>query len=303
MKHLGNILCFLFLHTADPPRVITHLISLKDAVPGQPVTFTVEAVGTEPLNYQWQWKPAGDEQGEWLLCDLESSDGTTLKIPNIQKLNEGSYQCVISNCAGSQISKPAKLSVGKSRYRNCMKNLGSILCFLFQHTADPPRVITHPQGVKDAVPGQPVTFTVHATGTEPLNYKWQWKPAGEEGGIEEWPLCDMESSDGTTLTIPSVQKLNEGSYQCVISNCAGSQTSTAAKLCVGKNSDIKRNCMKHLSSILPSISAYSCSSTSYRSSKMVKGCCSRTTCYIHCPCHWYRATQLPVAVDTCWVWG
>ena len=48
----------------------------------------------------------------------------------------------------------------------------------------------------------------------------------------------MESSDGTTLTISSVQKLNEGSYQCVISNCAGSQTSTAAKLSVGKHSYI-----------------------------------------------------------------
>ena len=104
-------------------------------------------------------------------------------------------------------------------------------------TADPPQVTAHPQGVKDAVPGQPVTFTVLATGTEPLNYRWRWKPAGDEGGSEEWQLCDMESSDGTTLKIPSVQKLNEGSYQCVISNCAGSQTSTTAKLSIGKNAD------------------------------------------------------------------
>ena len=78
-------------------------------------------------------------------------------------------------------------------------------------------------------------FTVHATGTEPLNYQWRWKPAGVEGGSEEWRLCDMESSDGTSLKVPSVQKLNEGSYQCVISNCAGSQTSEAAKLRIGTN--------------------------------------------------------------------
>ena len=45
---------------------------------------------------------------------MESSDGTTLKIPSVQKLNEGSYQCVISNYAGFQISKAAKLSVGKN---------------------------------------------------------------------------------------------------------------------------------------------------------------------------------------------
>ena len=114
-------------------------------------------------------------------------------------------------------------------------------CVLFQSTADPPQVTIHPNWLKDAVPGQPVTFTVRATGTEPLSYQWQWKPAGEEGGSEEWQLCDTESSDGTTLSIPSVQKLNEGSYQCVISNCAGSQTSAAAKLSIGKKQDINCN--------------------------------------------------------------
>ena len=104
------------------------------------------------------------------------------------------------------------------------------------YTADPPRIHTHPSEVKNVVPGRHVTFTVQATGTEPLNYQWRWKPAGDEqGGSEEWQLCDMESSNGTTLTIPSVQKLNEGSYQCVISNCAGSQTSEAAKLRIGTN--------------------------------------------------------------------
>ena len=60
----------------------------------------------------------------------------------------------------------------------------------------------------------------------------------------------MEWCDGTTLKIPSLQKLNEGSYQCVISNCAGSQISTAAELRIGKNLDSNQNYMKHLSSIL-----------------------------------------------------
>ena len=117
-----------------------------------------------------------------------------------------------------------------------MKHFSSILYELvvFLHAADPPRVTTHPMGVKDAVTGQPITFTVHVTGTEPMNYQWRWKAGGEEGGTEECQFCDMESSDGTTLRIPNVQKLNEGSYQCSISNCAGIQVSTEAKLSVGK---------------------------------------------------------------------
>ena len=92
-------------------------------------------------------------------------------------------------------------------------------CFLFLLTADPPRVTTHPKELKDAVPGQSVTFTVHATGKEPISYQWQWKPSGDElDGSEEWLLCDMEWSHGTALNIPSVHKSNEGLTVCMLWN-------------------------------------------------------------------------------------
>ena len=100
--------------------------------------------------------------------------------------------------------------------------------------ADPPRVTTHPQEIKDAVPGKPVKFTLQATGTEPLNFHWQWKQAEEEDGSKEWQPCPAEWCDGATLTIPSVQKSIEGSYCCVISNYAGAVISELAQLSVGK---------------------------------------------------------------------
>ena len=77
--------------------------------------FIVEATGTEPLNYQWEWKSAMDD-GEWQLCDVErfpGADSSTIVICSVQKSNEGSYCCVVSNCAGSQTSNPARLSVGE----------------------------------------------------------------------------------------------------------------------------------------------------------------------------------------------
>ena len=115
---------------------------------------------------------------------------------------------------------------------------------LYLHTADPTRIHTHPSELKNVIPGQPATFTVEATGTEPLSYQWQWKPVEKEkGGSEEWQPCKMEWTDENTLRIPSVQKWNEGSYQCVVSNCDGSQISTAAKLTTGKNADSNHNCM------------------------------------------------------------
>ena len=92
--------------------------------------------------------------------------------------------------------------------------------------------------MKDAIPGKPVKFTVQATGTDPLKYQWQWKPAEEEGGNEEWQPCDVEKSDSASLVIASVQKSNEGNYRCVISNCAGSATSEPAQLSIGKHAYI-----------------------------------------------------------------
>ena len=104
----------------------------------------------------------------------------------------------------------------------------------FLHVAEPPRISTHPQELNAIVQGIPAKFTIQATGTDPLSYHWHWKPA-EEGGSEEWQLCPTEWSSSATLTIPSVQKFNEGSYRCVVSNFVGNQTSKPAKLSVGKN--------------------------------------------------------------------
>ena len=108
-------------------------------------------------------------------------------------------------------------------------------CAVFPHPDEPPRITVHPQDLKNMVPSTPLTFTVQATGTEPLSYQWEVKTGSGKGG---WQLCDVESfpeANSSTLTIPSVQKANEGSYHCTVSNCAGSETSQCATLTVGKN--------------------------------------------------------------------
>ena len=105
--------------------------------------------------------------------------------------------------------------------------------FYLYTTADPPRITTHPHQLESIFEGKEAMFTVQATGNEPLTYKWEWKPAESE----EWQLCNAQ---GSTLTIPKVQKSNKGSYHCVISNCAGEQTSNPANLTVGKNLELLR---------------------------------------------------------------
>jgi len=112
----------------------------------------------------------------------------------------------------------------------------AVFFFLFIPAADPPCITTHPKRIKDAVPGQPVAFAVCATGTEPISYQWRWTlvGSGDASVKEEWQQCDVKRSDSHILTISSVQKSNEGSYHCVISNCAGSQSSDPVILTVGK---------------------------------------------------------------------
>ena len=94
----------------------------KDLLPGKPTTFTIEAIGTEQLNYQWQWKPAGKgtAQDEWQNFTLDNSmfqevEGG-LKLAGVQACNAGDYRCVVSNSAGSVMSEPARLTVGKLMY-------------------------------------------------------------------------------------------------------------------------------------------------------------------------------------------
>ena len=81
------------------------------------MTFSIQATGTEPLNYQWECK-IGDGSGEWQSRDVESFRGansSTLTIPSVQKSNEGSYCCIVSNCAGSETSQCA--TVGELNLR------------------------------------------------------------------------------------------------------------------------------------------------------------------------------------------
>ena len=89
--------------------------------------------------------------------------------------------------------------------------------------------MSQPISQHDVLPGKAVTFSVQATGTDPLNYEWQWRQFGEQGEKGGWQNL---SSGGSTF---QVMEVKAGHYQCVVSNSAGSETSQCASLTVGKN--------------------------------------------------------------------
>ena len=112
----------------------------------------------------------------------------------------------------------------------------------YMFAAEPPRITSQPMNQKDLPPGNhTIISSIEATGSEPVSYQWQRKPAGKEGEQHEWQ--DL-SCDGTTfqeveggLKVAGVQACNAGDYRCVVSNTVGSEVSKCACLTVRKYPD------------------------------------------------------------------
>jgi uncharacterized repeat protein (TIGR03803 family) len=89
----------------------------------------------------------------------------------------------------------------------------------------PPMITTQPSD--QAVPAcAPATFSVGATGTEPLSYQWQFNGTSlVDGG-------NVSGSTSDTLVLSVTTTNDQGNYQVMVSNPAGTVTSRVAVLTV-----------------------------------------------------------------------
>ena len=85
----------------------------------------------------------------------------------------------------------------------------------------PPKITIQPDPQELIIPGKSARFAVTATGYKPL-YQW-WK---DETAIP--------GANSPTYSIDDVAAGKEGQYSCVVSNDAGSVSSTPAKLTLCK---------------------------------------------------------------------
>ena len=104
--------------------------------------------------------------------------------------------------------------------------------------AERPSITAHPQELKKTVPGKPVSFTVQATGTEPLRYQWQWKPVVKGVSTEDWHNISSggsaQGADTATLTFSSIESCKEGLYRCVVTNVVGEEISKCTDYIIGE---------------------------------------------------------------------
>jgi len=89
-----------------PPAIALHPVDRMVSFDGTAI-FTVEAVGTQPLAYQWQKDEINLEEGG----DISGATSATLEIANVDSDDLGYYRCVVTNGLGNATSDSAALRI------------------------------------------------------------------------------------------------------------------------------------------------------------------------------------------------
>ena len=135
---------------------------------------------------------------QWQLNNacLAGATGTSLAFASVQTTNAGSYTVVVTNVAGALTSGVATLTVWA-----------------------PPAITTQPQNLAVKVTSN-ATFTVTATGIPSPAYQWCFNGTNIQGAT------------GTSYTRTNAQYTDAGSFSVVVTNLAGSITSSNAALSI-----------------------------------------------------------------------
>jgi hypothetical protein len=126
--------------------------------------------------------------------DIPGANYSLLDIQDAELTDEGNYICYLRNAFGTSRSSPVFLSV-----------------------KSPPEILTEPE-ISWVEPDKPLTLDVLVTGSSPISYKWQRNRADIPGAL--LPELRFTPSDSS----------HEGSYQCIVSNVCGSDSTSPGTL-------------------------------------------------------------------------
>jgi hypothetical protein len=179
--------------TVWTPPVITVQPASRTNVVGTTATFSPTVTGNPSPSYQWRFNGTNLTDG----AVISGANSNSLVLSNVQTTNAGSYSMVVSNAVGMLTSAVAVLTI-----------------------IVPPTITSQPTNTT-AIAGTNVLFSVTASGTLPLTYRWQFNGA------------DIVGATNRNLTLTNVQPaVAAGNYAVVITNVAGSITSATALLVV-----------------------------------------------------------------------
>ncbi|MCL5278567.1 MAG: putative Ig domain-containing protein [Planctomycetes bacterium] len=176
--------------TQAAPKIVAQPVD-NIQLSGPPASFWVAATGNPPLVYQWQRNGV----------DLPGATSNWYTTPATTLADNGAmFRALVRDEAGSATSTGATLTVNV--------------------TPGDPKITTQPLD-QTVVAGQPVTFTVTATGTAPLSCRWK------KNGM------NLVGAASDTLTIPVALTSDCGAtFTATVTSRSSSVTSVPATLTV-----------------------------------------------------------------------
>jgi hypothetical protein len=170
--------------------------STTNVVPAQSATFSVVAMGTPPLSYQWYYSTNGSAG---IFAALADQTNTSLVLsPVLQTTNAGFFFAVVTNGASAATSSVAALTIYRA-----------------------PVIARQPAPTNLVLlAGTSNTFSVAANAALPVYYFWR-----TNGSF-------LPGATSAALTFTSLQVPNSATYSAVVSNAYGSITSSLVALTV-----------------------------------------------------------------------
>jgi len=198
----------------DPPPSITSLTGNQTTCVTTTVQISVVAVNA--ASYQWRKNGVNLTDGG----NISGSTSATLTINNITTSDAGDYSVVVSNPYGSATSDNSHLTVQTdpivivTQPVNQAVLLGASATQLAQFQSS--------DGVY--VGGNTASFSVVATGCNPVSYQWR------KNGINLSDGGNISGAHSANLQINSVSMADAGTYMVVISNALGTVSSANVSL-------------------------------------------------------------------------
>lgn len=177
---------------------ITKAPTATNIIAGKTATVAVTASGTAPLGYFWL------KDGNPLANagNVSGANTATLTLTSVTAADAANYSVIVSNSVNSVTSAPVALTV-----------------------IIPPAITSQPTALTQAV-GSSAQFSVTATGSAPLAYRWLKNGTNLANGAK------YSGVSSNTLTVVTLAMTDAGNYSVVITNLAGSITSSVAPLTI-----------------------------------------------------------------------
>jgi sugar lactone lactonase YvrE len=199
----------------SPPQPVLNPAG-KTITAGQSASFTATASGTAPISYQWQRLPSGQNNWVNLLngLDIFGVHTTTLELSNVSLvLNGDQFRLAFTNAQGTAFSQ------------SCLLKVNALVL---------PAAISIPPSNKSVQVSNPASFTVTATGTGPLTYRWEalLPTSGTWFDVTSQPQT-FTGGNAATVGIASTTLLQDGiQFRVTVSNSAATVTSQPVTLTV-----------------------------------------------------------------------